>query len=170
MTSVDARKAWEVKEREKEAERRHQASGLAQTQSRPLTSASITQPGTQLPHPGQPTDCPFCDEKPLVKNFSTHIQEHARQAEDAEYARQQEAHRRVTGAIPQPPPEFRVIRDPHAVDEPVNDPYLNDAEAPEAGPDPELQEALLYLDKWFDAEPRPIMVAAAWSILRDRVR
>jgi hypothetical protein len=170
MTSVDARKAWQAKEREREAERRHQESGLSMTQSRPLTSASIVEPGSQRPHPGSSTDCIFCDEKPLVKNFAAHIAEHAREIEDPHYAERKEAHSRVAGAIPQPPETFRVIRDPHAAEEPLQEPYLDEPQASEGEPDAELHEAVAFLDKWFEAESRPRMVTAAWSVVRERAR
>lgn len=77
LASVIARKDWETKDKEEKAKLRHERSGMAMTQSLPLTSASMIEPGSQKPHPSSPTDCPFCNEKPMHKEFVDHMKSHA---------------------------------------------------------------------------------------------
>lgn len=75
MSSVKRRTTWEQEDLVKKAEKRHADSGMI-GQSLPLTSSSITQPGTQRPHPSSPTTCPFCPEMPMVKEFESHVRTH----------------------------------------------------------------------------------------------
>jgi hypothetical protein len=178
MHSVEQRRAWMSREKDRQADQRHQASGLGRTQSRPLTSASITQPDTQKPHPSQATDCPFCNEKPLVKNFVNHIQEHAAEKEFEETMREREATgmTRLSEAIPQPPASFRVSRDGTAVETPEalqpDLPYPGHPQAPQGAGEgvqnDELLEAVAYLDAWMARQPGlSRMVSTAWSTIRD---
>jgi hypothetical protein len=108
----------------------------------------------------------------------THIQEHARIKAEEEHIQAQEAARAMADAIPQPPPGFKVIRDPYAAHaepessslDPGKDPYLSMDEAPQVEPDPEMEEAMSYFTSWFNSEPRPRMAQAAFEIIRDRVQ
>lgn len=83
--SRDQRIHWERTHAREQAVKRHAASGLGQTQSIPLSSASITEsddikerynPALKVgrKHPAEPVDCPFCDQQPMAKELLRHIQ------------------------------------------------------------------------------------------------
>lgn len=172
MTSVEQRRSWERKRKDAEAEERHQKSGLARTQSRPMTSSSMVQ-FEQQPHPSAGTTCPFCDEQPLVKNFISHIEEHAR--EKAVLSNQNAANP-LASAIPMPPAGFKNLR-PDVMATQFEDPYepssSGGAQGQEVKPDTrsvpsDVLEAVDFLGKWMASqEYRSRMVQAAWGTVSD---
>ena len=83
--SRDQRIYWERSHDREEQLKRHAASGLGQTQSIPMTSASIVEsddiqerynPALKVgrKHPSEPVNCPYCPEQPMHKDLIRHIQ------------------------------------------------------------------------------------------------
>ena len=79
--SVAMRQKWETDNEVALAMKRHAASGLAVSQSLPMTVASIVSSDSLSPHPSAEARCPFCSERPLNKFLSAHIATHAAEAQ-----------------------------------------------------------------------------------------
>lgn len=126
LGSVERRKHWEGQHAQDERIQRHRASGLSQTQSIPMSSASImetgeTEPQRKVgrPHPSQEVDCPFCEEKPLAKDLYRHVAAH-KMHETPDGAAQAEVRSNLIASIPQPPeslmhPQRQVEEEHHQV-------------------------------------------------------
>jgi hypothetical protein len=132
--TVTARQRWLEADRRRSEDLRSQASGLGETQGRPLTFAENVGADPAITHPAQEVPCPLCEARVVAKDLPDHLRQvHASTAATAIHT------------APEPPPVMAVDEWADARPGPTRANRPHDQALPEPNDRPVMHEVLIDL-------------------------